>query len=279
MEEQPMPFRKASIKGTETRVLRSQHTKKKYLISLGLPHRYPNEPERKWPVVYLLDANFFFGMTTEIVRVMSWCGSTQDAIVVGIGYATDKPPAEAWRQIMAWRANDLTPERDEAWENRREDLPKVERTGGGEQFFRFIKEELIPLVETDYRINPKERTLAGHSLGGLLALYAMLWKPGLFKYYVVGSPSLYWRDELLFEDERRFSRRRKTLPAYLYLTIGESEGRAGDDPVTRMLRFSKQLDSRNYGRFMKKERIFAGEDHCTVAVLGFQAGLKFALEV
>jgi hypothetical protein len=30
---------------------------------------------------------------------------------------------------------------------------------------------------------------------------------------------------------------------------------------------------------MKKERIFAGEDHCTVAVLGFQAGLKFALEV
>jgi predicted alpha/beta superfamily hydrolase len=279
MEERSMPFREASIKGTETRVLRSRHTEKKHLISLGLPQRYRNEPEKKWPVVYLLDANFFFGMTTGIVRVMSWCGGTQDAIVVGIGYATDKPPVEAWHQVMAWRANDLTPEKDEAWENRQEDSRKEVSSGGGKEFFRFIEEELIPLVETEYRINPKQRTLAGHSLGGLFALYAMLWKPELFKHYVAGSPSLYWKDELVFEDERRYSRRRKTLPAYLCLTIGESEGRADDDPVTRMLRFSKQLESRRYGRFTQEKRIFAGEDHCTVAVLGFQAGLKFALEV
>jgi predicted alpha/beta superfamily hydrolase len=279
MEEQSMPFREATIKGSESRVLRSQHTRKDYLISLGLPQRYRDEPEKKWPAVYLLDANFFFGMATGIVRLMSWCGGTQDAIVVGIGYATDKPLTEAWHQVMELRANDLTPERDEEWETRQEDSPREVRSGGGRQFFRFIEEELIPLVETEYRVNPKERTLVGHSLGGLFALHAMLWKPELFKHYVASSPSLYWRDEATFEDERRFSRRRKTLPAHLYLTIGDSEGRADDDPVDRMLRFSKQLESRNYGRFMQDERIFAGEDHCTVAVLGLRAGLKRALEV
>lgn len=62
----------AVIKGTETLLLRSEHTSQEYLISLGLPHLYPDEPDKKWPVVYLLDANYYFGMVTDMVRSMSW---------------------------------------------------------------------------------------------------------------------------------------------------------------------------------------------------------------
>ncbi len=42
-----MSIKNAVIKGTETHVLRSDLTGQEYLISLGLPHLYPDEPEKK----------------------------------------------------------------------------------------------------------------------------------------------------------------------------------------------------------------------------------------
>ena len=50
-----MAYREAVIEGTETRVLRSELAEKEYLISLGLLCAYRDEPEKKWPVVYLMD--------------------------------------------------------------------------------------------------------------------------------------------------------------------------------------------------------------------------------
>jgi predicted alpha/beta superfamily hydrolase len=108
-----MSYPQASIKGSETRVLSSKNTGMKYLISVGMPHLYSDKSKKIWPVVYLLDSNLYFGMITEIMRSMSWCGMTRDALVVGIGYASDSPLEEAWHEVMAWRYTDLTPIRDE----------------------------------------------------------------------------------------------------------------------------------------------------------------------
>lgn len=161
----------AVIKGTETPVLRSDHTSQEYLISLGLPQLYPDEPDKKWPVVYLLDANYYFGMVTDMVRSMSWCRMTRYAMVVGIGYTTDAPLEEAWHQVMLWRHLDLTPERDEGTEKSSQEwLKRNVRTGGAPSFVKFLEEELMTLVESKYRVDEKEWTLAGHSCGGLLAL-------------------------------------------------------------------------------------------------------------
>jgi len=38
-----------------------------------------------YPVLYLLDANGLFGMTTEMLRVLNFFGGMRDVIVVGIG--------------------------------------------------------------------------------------------------------------------------------------------------------------------------------------------------
>ena len=50
-----MAYREAVLDGNETRVLRSELTEKEYLISVGLPYAYRDKPEKKWPVVYLMD--------------------------------------------------------------------------------------------------------------------------------------------------------------------------------------------------------------------------------
>ena len=273
-----MSNRNAVIKGTETWVLRSDLTGKEHLISLGLPHLYPDEPEKKWPVVYLIDANYYFGMVTDIVRSMSWCGMTQDAIVVGIGYVAEARLEEAWHDVMVMRDHDLTPGQDEVYEKEWSENRKREvRTGGADKFLEFIDSELIGLVESKYRVDENERTLAGHSFGGLFALFAMLQKPELFRNYVACSPSTDYKEQIIFEYEERYAKRRKTMPARLFLSMGDLEKFPEYDHVEGMNRFFSQVESRRYKQLEIEKKGFPGEDHCTVIAPSFQAGLKMAL--
>jgi predicted alpha/beta superfamily hydrolase len=46
-------------------------------------------------------------------------------------------------------------------------------SGEGPKFLAFLKSELIPLIEANYRADPARRILGGHSFGGLFTLYAM----------------------------------------------------------------------------------------------------------
>lgn len=50
---------------------------------------------------------------------------------------------------------------------------------GAENFLSFIEEELIPLIDKNYRTDG-ERTIRGRSLSGLFIMYAFLAKPELF---------------------------------------------------------------------------------------------------
>ncbi|MGW8318623.1 MAG: alpha/beta hydrolase [Candidatus Promineifilaceae bacterium] len=273
-----MPNNNAVTEGSETLVLRSDFTEKEYLISLGLPHLYHDEPGKKWPVVYLLDANYYFGMITDMVRSMSWCGMTRDAVVVGIGYATDAPLEEAWHQVMAWRTMDLTPERDEGTEKSSQEwLKRNVRTGGASSFAKFLEEELTTFVESNYRVDEQDRTLAGHSYGGLFTLYMMFHRPERYRNYIACSPSVGYKDQSIFGFEERYARRRKTLPVKLYMSAGELEG-GQEDSCEKMNRLAAQLESRNYGRFAFETQVFPGEDHCTVIAPSLQAGLKRALK-
>ncbi len=72
--------------------------------------------------------------------------------------------------------------------------------GGADNFIRFIKTELVPYVEKNYRTSGS-RILTGQSFSALFALYSFLKDPGLFDAYLLGSLSLY-KPELsgFFED-------------------------------------------------------------------------------
>jgi predicted alpha/beta superfamily hydrolase len=275
-----MSFRKVSLISTETRLVRSMHTGRKYELSIGLPYDYAEIPRQKWPVLYLLDANFYFGMVTEMVRSMAVCGGSRDAVVVGIGYLTQARGLQAWRQVMAWRSKDLTPTRDvyrEEQDSKR--LEKRVQTGGGAKFLSFLETELLPMVGKNYRVDPGERTLVGHSYGGLFALYTMLHKPRLFQRYVASSPGLHHNQRKILAFEADFARRRKTLPAHLFMTIGELEENQEFEGVSNFYRFCSQIESRGYQGFTLIKKLFHGEDHCTAASLGLRAGIRNTLQV
>jgi predicted alpha/beta superfamily hydrolase len=56
-----------SISDTELHVISSANVKQEFNIFVALPHSYMNS-EQAYPVVYMLDGNFMFGIATETVR-------------------------------------------------------------------------------------------------------------------------------------------------------------------------------------------------------------------
>lgn len=278
----------ATTLASQTRLMTSKLTERTYRISISLPlasfesanKSWPfDQPLQKWPVVYLTDANFFFGMMTELTRMMSWCGSTHDAIIVGIGYPEDVNPQEAWRDAIVGRTHDFIPLRDEALEKNDTDwLKRPVITGGAPRFLQFIQQELVPMVEKEFPTDPKKRVLVGHSLGGLFAAYALFEAPGLFDTYLVSSPALTANDGYVFKQEEQFAKRRKRLPAKVYLSVGELEESVDDRMVTNAIRFGVILESRKYKGLILHRQIFHGLNHCEVVAPGFQAGLKLALK-
>lgn len=283
-----MTDKPAIIPASQVLSMKSKHTGRKYQISIALPYAYYNEqnpswpfdkPLKKWPVVYLTGANYYFGMVADMVRSMAWCGRTTDAIVVGIGYPENSVPQDVWRNVEALRECDFSPILDQ---KREADLSKFLKrnveTGGANEFLQFIKQELIPVIECEYYANPKRRILAGHSMAGLFTAFALFAEPGLFESYIVGSPWFWYGDGYLFEQEEQYSQRRKRLKARVHLWLGELEEAHDDPAVSESLRFESILYHRNYKGLTLIRRVFADENHCEGPAPGFHASLKWLLE-
>lgn len=283
-----MTFPPVRMLGSATRLLESQHTGRTYQISVSLPlgyHRAPAEPwpfdatPERWPVVYVLDGNWYFGLVTDTLRRMAWCGGTTDAIVVGIGYPEPEDPIEAFRLSFTRRNHDLTPVPDPAIDQQmeaRHGLPCP--SGDAANFHRFIQHELIPLIERDYRADPARRLLAGHSYGGLFATYALLTAPTLFATFIIGSPSLGYGQRFAFQYEDAYAQHNQQLPATVYWFVGEDEEDLHYRTLSTTLQFAAILENRHYPGLTFKKHIFMEQNHCEVAVPGLQWGLKHALK-
>jgi predicted alpha/beta superfamily hydrolase len=217
-------------------------------------------------------------MVTEIVRNMAWFGGTTDAIIVGIGYPDEREPHETLRTTIARRFYDLSPVRDETFEKVGELLECPVPTGGASDFLNFIKNELIPAIEEDFRADPDKRILAGHSLGGTFTAFALLEEPELFDTYIIGSPALSYGSRFIFKAEELFAKRQKKLTARVHLWVGEREETTNDPGLSDVIRFGAILESHKYRGLTLIKQVFPDLAHSEVIAPGFQAGLKFALK-
>jgi predicted alpha/beta superfamily hydrolase len=262
----------AQIPDTEVRVIKSKFTKQEYRISIALPYEYHDLPDKKYQTVYILDSNLYFGMFTEISRMLYLCGLVE-TIIVGIGYPINLPLEEGFSEIMSLRAFDLTPVEDKAYEDERAQLGMTEKTGGASKFLSFLADDVIPMVEAEYRTAATARTLVGHSFGGLFALYTLFQKPKLFQNYIAGSPYIFFGDGALFDYEERFAEGRTSLPVKLFLSGGGLEESIERPYISNLYKFKARLQSRNYADFELTSQIFEKCNHCAAIAPMFQFGM------
>ncbi len=95
--------------------------------------------------------------------------------------------------------------------------------GHADRFYAFLTRELIPEINRRYPVN-EQRSLIGHSFGGLFVLYALLREERPFRQYIALSPSLWTNHDDLFNYEEEYHRGHAGLTASLYLSAGTAEG-------------------------------------------------------
>jgi len=251
-EESP---RRVEIRDTEMRFLKSKHVDQTYEIDISLPKGYEQETTR-YPVLYVLDAEYNFGCVAYIVRRLIRNGDIPKILVVGIAYNTTED------EFYLKRERDCTPPSE----------VHGSRSGGAENFIRFFKEELIPFIDRDYRTTPGDRTIVGHSIGGFFGTYVLFTHPDLFGKYLIVSPSLWYSNDVIFQYEQEFAQTNKILKAAVFLSTGKDESAQMIRTTERMI---ETLEARKYMGLRFAHLNAEGEHHRSVFPYAFTKGVRW----
>jgi len=180
-------------------------------VNIVLPIGYAEEPEKRWPVVYLLDG----GQTQDLLMgagLQRWntiWGRSDDAIIVGIETKN--------------RQRELLPASADPAERQR-----YPAAGESAAFRAWLAQTVKPLVEARYRHDDRS-ILVGESAAGHFVVETWAHTPGLFTGYAAISPSLQWNFEALSRKPRGAARRPP-----LYLSLAD-EGGATETGMERLL--------------------------------------------
>ena len=211
----------------------------------------------KYAVLYLTDGD---GHINEI-------GSTIDFLV-----NNDRmPPLIVVGITNTDRTRDLTPTR---WDMKLPNGTVIPNptSGGADKFLDFIQTELMPEIEKRYPTQPY-RVFAGHSLGGLLAIHALITRPNLFNAYIAVSPSLQWDDGKTLHQAQEFFAKQKEYHKTLYFSLANE----GDTPNPMGANFEalqKTLSGDLPKGFVVKSDRYHDEDHGSTVLRAHYAGLR-----
>jgi tetratricopeptide (TPR) repeat protein len=240
------PYPKVPIDGTQLRTITSAIVHQDYLLKIRLPEDYERS-DKRYPVLFLLDGDHAFAMATDVVQYLYY-GGIPDLIIVSPAYGSKDGPSSGGTNM---RDRDL-----------RFPSPTAPPEAGGDRYLRFLKEELIPYVDSNFRTTPADRTLWGYSLGATFGLHALFHEPALFTRYVIVDG---FSDDIP-ELESAFAGQHSDLPVRLYL--------ASAVPDADLFRFSRTLQRRNYRGLQLQYADLCGVSHYAVGAEGLARGLR-----
>ncbi len=150
-------------------------------INVYLPPPYRQSPMERFPVLYMPDGGIAedFLHIAGLVQVSVGNGTMRPVVLVGIENTQ--------------RRRDLTPPTANA--NDKKIAPQV---GGSALFRKFIRTELMPVVNARYRTTANT-AIIGESLAGLFILETLFVEPDLFDTYIAFDPSLWWNNNQLVQ--------------------------------------------------------------------------------
>ncbi|GAB3929870.1 alpha/beta hydrolase [Mucilaginibacter myungsuensis] len=249
-----------TVKDSTNFKLYSKNVQDSFFISVQLPLAYPEQPKKKYPVVVLTDANFYYPMLAPVLQQYEQGGLLPPMILVGIGY-------------KSFQAMDSLRQRDYLYPKA---IPsdEMKAPGGGQNFYRFITGELLPYINKNYPTMSTERTLLGHSFGGYFTLYSLLeqlnTKRADFSGFVAASPSLWYNNFYLSRIPEQLKTSAVTDTLSLHLTVGQLEDPkwsvAPVNDLSSMLKTDKRL------KF--SSTIYTDLDHMDVGLISYIRGLQ-----
>jgi hypothetical protein len=296
------PVKMTGLHEAEYFDLKSKSVDETFRIFVAKPS--PLEPDKKYPVIYALDGNGIFGIAMDSQRIMALGMEVPPAYIIGIGYAVDT----GFNGTLAKRFRDYTPTPGGELENITKASMDPEG-GGGSDFLLFIQDELKPLIESKYSVDPNDATIAGISLGGLFPSWVLLTQPETFQRYIIMSPSIWWNGEEVWKWESHFAQNHNDINAKVFVTAGSLETSEElkkqiqpilnmDGPIAEIYKpivkaydkygwpkmaeitpvFVDKLESRGYKNLKIHCHNMPDETHLSVGAGAFSRGLRYVFD-
>ncbi len=262
---------------TEVQSIHSEILNRDYELFVAFPDSYKENTSKQYPVMFVTDAEYAFPLTRSITRRVSNHGDDlQEFILVGLAYSTGDTPSFS-------RKRDYTPTPN--GDHDPSDMPgKKFVFGESRAYAAFIKDEVFPFIQKNYRADMSHKIFVGHSYGGLLGMDIVLSDPTMFQYYIIGSPSLYYDNFYMKKREADYAATHRDLPANIYMATGGFEAPGPTkrnsrrlDMVKDMQDMASSLKSRNYPNLHLTAERIDDEDHLTVFPSTITRGLFWSL--
>jgi predicted alpha/beta superfamily hydrolase len=235
-----------------------------YQLYIGLPEDYDSSSE-SYPVVYFLDAWAQFGIIKQTYFLLRFYDEVPPLLLVGIAFRGGV------HELLYNRSRDYTPTYVPK-ENIGPAAGITPISGGASNFTRFLDEELFPMIQSEYREDKSDRAIFGVSYGGLFTTYALFCYTNLFQRYLLGNPSFWWDDEIIFKYEEEYAKKHKSLNAKVFTAVGSEEG---EEDIKKWTQFCDRLKSRNYEGLELKSMILEGETHMASYPAMYSKALRF----
>ncbi|WP_287733634.1 alpha/beta hydrolase-fold protein [Burkholderia sp.] len=262
------------VANTEVRDVPDPVSGRDYQVFVALPPSYGSQPQRRYPVLYVTDADYAFPLVKQIARRLNGEGPVvEEFILVGLSYARGESGVQS-------RRRDYTPTSAGS-----PDAPADAVHGQAGAYQAYLRNQVLPFVAKQYRTNENRRFFLGHSYGGLLGMRILLTEPDLFSGYLIGSPSLWYDQHAMSHVEAAYAASHRDLPARVFMYVGEYEEVRKGDPrfastynmVTDTQKMEKTLRSRQFRSLRLRVDVLDDENHLTVAPRGFTHGLEYLL--
>jgi hypothetical protein len=246
-----------TIPGSEVRTIASSVVGgQEYQLHILLPGGYSSST-KKYPVVYLMDSQWDFPLLKSIYGQQYFDGFIPEMIIVGVTWGGDKPNPDSLR------ARDYTPTKEF----------RLLQSGGADRFLDFMKTELFPFIENNYRADANNRSLVGCSLGGLFTLYTLFTHTDMFNGYAAASPAVGWDKQVLSKFEKDFSEKKIGKPVRVYMTVGDVEmGRP------QFEKFAGEMLGHHYSNVALRSKVLENTGHSGTKSETYSRGLQFIFE-
>ncbi|PSL44294.1 putative alpha/beta superfamily hydrolase [Chitinophaga niastensis] len=242
-----------------------------FSVFIKVPQNYVKNKFKHYPIVYLLDANAYFDHVSDFISDKDKNKFPVEPILVGIGYAD-------------FIQNDSLRDRDYTYPIA---LPadSFKVSGGANKFLNFLEKELIPFIDSTYRVDTSNRTIMGHSLGGYFTLYAMereiIEKHNLFRNFVAASPSLSYHNEYLLGILADMPENKQiAMPRTLYVTVGGLENEDEVNSIEMPEEFNsfiRRLSTKRQGEVNIKSEVYSDFSHMETAVRTFDEAIHWLM--
>lgn len=237
-----------------------------YELYVRVPATY--DRGRRYSTVWTLDADYSFAIAANHLEHLADRQHIPEQILVSVAYAGVYPDRSRYQME---RSRDYTPV---YWPNVGYGPEYQAHSGGAPAFLRMLAEEAIPLIDRTFATDPAQRTLCGHSYGGLFAGWVLQERPALFDRYLLVSPSLWYADKLLLGRETR--REFEPLPraTRVWMGVGWWEEEATGGMVTDLKRFAELLAARGDPKLTVEHKVFGDESHASIFPAAFSTGMR-----